>query len=168
MTGCLGVGAAIIVVIVVVVALGTHSGGSPAGSNGSGGGTTTVAKGQPMTLDNGEVVTVTADTPGVTDPNALTPPSPGQQCIKVSVSLVNGSSNEWTLPLSEMTVVDSSGQKYNADNGIGTCPSGTATISSLVAGGKATADLVFQVPSAGALNFNWSPTLSGKVFQTTL
>jgi hypothetical protein len=121
-----------------------------------------------MKLDNGETVTVTTDALGVTDPNALTPPSPGQQCIKVSVSLNNGSSNEWTLPLSEMTVVDASGQKYNADNGIGTCPSGTASISSLVAGGNATADIVFQVPSTGAINFNWSPTLSGKVYQTPL
>jgi hypothetical protein len=60
------------------------------------------------------------------------------------------------------------GQKYDADNGIGTCPSGSSSISSLVAGGKATADLVFQVPSTGGLVFNWTPTLSGQVFQTTL
>ncbi len=145
------------------------SGGTAAGSSASSGsGVTTVAQGQPMKESSGEQVTVTAFAAGVTDPNALETLKAGQQCVKVSVSVNNGSTNEWILPLSEMSVVDASGQKYDADNGIGTCPSGSSEISSLVAGGKAVADLVYQVPSSGGLLFNWTPTLSGQVFQTTL
>lgn len=142
------------------------SGGAPAGSSSTA--VATVTKGQPMTASSGESVTVTTYTPGVTDPNAISTSAPGQQCVKVSVSIKNGSTSEWTLPMSETSIVDASGQKYTSDNGIGTCPSGTSMISSLVAGGSATADLVFQVPSTGALDFNWTPTLSGQVFQTPL
>jgi hypothetical protein len=142
------------------------SGGAPAGASASG--VATVAKGQPMIYSSGEQVTVTAYAAGVTDPNALETAAPGQQCVKVSVAIKNGSTSEWSLPLSEMTIVDASGQKYNADNGIGTCPSGTASISSLVAGGSGTADLVFQVPTSGKLDFNWTPVLATQVFQVPL
>ena len=144
------------------------SGGTPAGQSASASGTVTVAVGSPMKASSGEQVTVNTFAAGVPNPGGFETLPAGQQCVKVSVSIKNGSSNEWLLPLSEMTVVDSNGQKYDADNGLGTCPNGTSTISSLVAGGNATADLVYKVPSSGALNFNWSPALAGTVYQTTL
>ncbi len=144
------------------------SGGAPAGSSSTPGGTVTVATGQPMKDSNGESVTVTATITKALDPSGFETVTPGQKCVGVTVNVVNGSSAEWLLPLSEISVVDAAGQKYTADNGLGTCLS-SSTIDSLVAGGHALGSVFFEAPSAGALDVNWTPSdLSGQVFQTPL
>lgn len=144
------------------------TGGTPAGSTSTPGGTITVASGQPMKDSNGESVTVTATLTTVLDPSGFETVMPGQKCVGVTVNVVNGSSTEWLLPLSEISIVDASGQKYTSDNGIGTCLS-SSTVDSLVAGGHASGSVYFEAPSAGALDVNWTPSdLSGQVFQTPL
>jgi Domain of unknown function (DUF4352) len=144
------------------------SGGSPAGSNSTPGGTISVASGKPMKDSNGESVTVAATLTKAVDPSGFETVTPGQKCVGVTVNIVNGSSQEWLLPLSEISIVDASGQKYTSDNGLGTCLS-SSTIDSLVAGGHASGSVYFEAPSSGALDVNWTPSdLSGQVFQTPL
>jgi hypothetical protein len=144
------------------------SGGAPAGSSSTPGGTITVASGKTMKDSNGESVTATATLAKALDPSALLTATPGQKCVGVTVSVANGSSSEWLEPLLELSVVDATGQKYTALNGIGTCLTSTS-IDSLVAGGHASGSVYFEVPSAGALDVNWTPEdLSGQVFQTPL
>jgi hypothetical protein len=130
-----------------------------------------VASGKPMKDSNGLSVTVTATITKAVDPSGLTSGftvTPGQKCIGVTVAVVNGSSAEWLSPLGEIAIVDATGQRYNTGHSIGIClPS--STIDSLVAGGHASGNLYFEVPSAGALDVNWTPSdLSGQAFQTPL
>ena len=144
------------------------SGGAPAGSSSTPGGTVTVATGQPMKDSNGESVTVTATITKALDPSGFETVTPGQKCVGVTVTALNGSSSEWIFPLSEISIVDANGQKYTSDNGAGTCLTST-TVDTLVAGGHASGNVYFEVPSAGALDVNWTPSdLSGQVFQTPL
>jgi Domain of unknown function (DUF4352) len=142
------------------------TGGAPAGTTSTPGGTITVAKGQPMTDSNGESVTVTATRTNAVDPAGYTKPPAGEECVGVTVTVKNGSTTEWLLPLYEISIVDAAGQKYTADGGLGTCLS-SDSIDSLVAGGHGTGSVYFEVPSTGALDVNWTPAdLSGQVFQT--
>jgi hypothetical protein len=144
------------------------SGGAPAGSTSTPGGTITVASGQRMKDTNGESVTVTATITKALDPSGFETVTPGQKCVGVTVAVVNGASSEWIFPLSEISIVDANGQKYTSDNGLVTCLS-SSTIDTLVAGGHASGNVYFEVPSAGALDVNWTPSdLSGQVFQTPL
>jgi Domain of unknown function (DUF4352) len=144
------------------------TGGAPAGSTSTPGGTITVASGKPMKDSNGLSVTVTATIAKALDPAGFETVAPGKRCVGVTVAVVDGSSQEWLLPLSEISIVDATGQKYTTDNGVGTCLS-SSTIDSLVAGGHASGSVYFEVPSAGALDVNWTPSdLSGQVFQTPL
>jgi hypothetical protein len=144
------------------------TGGTPAGSTSTPGGTITVASGQPMTDSNGLSVTVTATITKALDPSGFSTVAPGKKCVGITVAIKNGSSSEWLFPLSELSIVDARGQKYTSENGLGTCLTGS-TIDSLVAGGHASGSVYFEVPSAGAVDVNWSPSdLSGQVFQTPL
>jgi Domain of unknown function (DUF4352) len=144
------------------------SGGAPAGSSSTPGGTVTVASGKPMKDSNGLSVTVTATITKALDPAGFITPAPGKKCVGITVNIVNGSSSEWLEPLLELSIVDAAGQKYTSLNGLGTCLN-SSTIDSLVAGGHASGSTYFEVPSAGALDVNWTPSdLSGQVFQTPL
>ena len=144
------------------------TGGAPAGPSSTPGGTITVASGKPMKDSNGESVTVTSTLIKALDPSGFETVMPGQKCVGVTVAVVNGSSQEWIFPLSEISIVDANGQKYTSDNGLATCLS-SSTIDTLVAGGHASGNVYFEVPSAGALDVNWTPSdLSGQVFKTPL
>lgn len=141
------------------------SGGSPAGSSPQSG-TISIKAGQPMSYQ-GRGVEVADSAPAPVDASALESPPAGQECLKVDVKLINDASQEWLIPLSEMTLVDANGQKYQSDNGLATCAT-SDNIDSLVTGGHAGAAMYFLVPSSGHLDFNWTPTLSGVVFQSPL
>lgn len=139
------------------------SGGSVAGSSSTGSGVHNVAQGRPMN-DGGDTVTVTG-TQVVQPMDGLTVDA-GKECLKVTVNLANASGNEWNLPLSDLTAVDSSGQSYTDDF---TCGSDSTSINSLVSGGHATGAVTYQVPASGALNLvlNTDLGISG-VYQTPL
>jgi hypothetical protein len=127
-----------------------------------------VASGKPMKDSNGLSVTVTATITKAVDPSGIESVTPGQKCVGITVNVVNGSSQEWLFPLGEIRIVDATGQAYNIGHSIGICLS-SSTIDSLVAGGHASGSLYFEVPSAGALDVNWTPSdLSGQAFQTPL
>ncbi|HXC75514.1 MAG TPA: DUF4352 domain-containing protein [Candidatus Acidoferrum sp.] len=145
------------------------SGGTPAGSIPTPGGTITVAVGRPMTDTNGESMTVAAFKASPVDPNGFETLPPGRQCVAITVTIKNGSSSEWIFPLSEVSVVDSTGQKCDAlDVNSGACHS-SDSIDSLVAGGHGTGTVYYAVPKAGALDVNWTPSdFSGQVFQTAV
>jgi len=145
------------------------TGGAPAGSSSTPGGTITVAKGHAMTDSNGESVTVTGFSTKGVDPSGFLPLPAGKECLGISVTVKNGSSTEWTLPLSEVSVVDASGQKYDGLSSDNAACLNSTSIDSLVAGGSGAGTVYLAVPSAGALDVNWSPSdLSGQVFQTPL
>ena len=112
------------------------------------------AVGQTMTNGAHQTVTVTAFAQNVT-PSEFSTPSPGDQCISVQVTIVNGDSSPWDLPLYELTVVDASGQSYDSYSSFD-CQT-SSSIDSLVPGGHATATLYFEVPSAGRLILQWTP-----------
>jgi hypothetical protein len=142
---------------------GPNTGGSAAGGGNSG--TKTVAVGQPMASSDGRTATVTAFKRAYTGADQLQAPAAGKECVQVSWSLVNGSKTEWQLPTFELSVVDANGQKYSADFTCGT----SDNIQSLVAGGKGTANEVYQVVAGGALNAVWVPNqFETAVFQTPL
>jgi hypothetical protein len=108
-----------------------------------------------MTNGAHQKVTVTAFAQGVA-PSEYSTPSPGDQCVSVEVALFNGDSSPWELPLYELTVVDASGQSYDSYSSLD-CPS-SASIDSLVPGGRAAGALYFEVPLAGRLLLQWTPS----------
>jgi hypothetical protein len=160
----------------------SNTGGTPAGG-GSAASSTPAAFGTPaasstparagpvaigvlMKATSGDSVTTTAFTPNYSSADQFSTPSAGQQCIQVTVAVNNGSQSEWLLPLSELSVVDASGQKY--DSFAIDCGSGDS-IDALVAGGHATAKLVFEVPANTPLNLTWVPNqFLSEVYQTKL
>jgi len=156
----------------VLAACGTTStsgGSSPAGgsSESSSGGTVRVSKGQEMKASNGESVTVSGFVPNY--PNGYSTLAAGDQCIKVRLSLNNGSSGDWGYPQNEFTVVDAGGKSHRAGASGTACP-GSAGPVDLAAGHRDdTMVLTFEVPSSGALTLNWSPLmLRGETYQTPL
>jgi hypothetical protein len=164
------VGLVLAVPLVMADTCGSGTGGAPAGgqpANPSSGSTAqkVVAIGTEMKASSGEAVTVTgfkANT-GATDFSA---PPAGKQCIQITFTIVNGSSKEWLDPVGELNVVDSNGQKY--DSFAIDCANGDQ-ITSLVAGGHATATEYFEVPTGLALDAVWQPNFfETTVFQTKL
>ncbi|MGC1405273.1 MAG: DUF4352 domain-containing protein [Candidatus Dormiibacterota bacterium] len=113
------------------------------------------AVGKAMTNGAHQTVTVTAFTQGVAA-SAYSTPSAGDQCVSVQVALFNGDSSPWELPLYELTAVDASGQSYDSYSSLD-CPS-SDSIDSLVPGGHAAATLYFEVPLAGRLLLQWTPS----------
>lgn len=113
------------------------------------------AIGHAMTNGAHQKVTVTAFAQGVAASEFSTP-SPGDQCVEVQVTLFNGDSSPWDLPLYELTVVDASGQSYDSYSSLD-CPSSTS-IDSLVPKGRAPAALYFEVPVSGRLLLEWTPS----------
>jgi hypothetical protein len=143
-------------------------GGNAVSSDSSGGGVSAaVALGTAMKSKDGKSVTVTKFTPNFSTGNEFETPDPGKECVQVTLALSNGSSSEWSLPLSEIGVVDSTGQKYSAFGSMN-CGSGD-NIDSIVAGGHANASLTFQVPANSPLNLTWVPnSLEDQVYQAKL
>jgi hypothetical protein len=143
------------------------SGGTPAGSSSTPGGTITVAKGHAMTDSNGESMTVTAFSTHGVDPSGFLPLPAGKRCLGISVTVKNGSSSEWLFPLLEVSVVDSSGQKYDDLSSDNAACLNSTSIDSLVAGGHGAGTVYLAVPKTGVLDVNWTPgDFSGQVFQT--
>jgi Domain of unknown function (DUF4352) len=138
------------------------TGGNPAGSgSGNNSGVVTVAQGQPMNSD-GKVVTITGVQRGFATGNQFETPNPGQECLKVNVSLANNSGNEWLLPLSDLSVVDNKGQKYTFTLNCGT----GSTIDSLVAHGKATGTVVYEVPVGSPIDLTFQDAF-GTTYQSS-
>ena len=115
-----------------------------------------IVVGQTMTNGAHQTVTVTTFSQNVA-PSEYSTPSPGDQCVEVQVSLYNGDSSPWDLPLYELNVIDANGQSYDSSSSFD-CPS-SDSIDSLVPGGRATAALYFEVPSAGKLTLQWTPSI---------
>ncbi|PZR83484.1 MAG: hypothetical protein DLM65_01715 [Candidatus Aeolococcus gillhamiae] len=140
---------------------------SPAGPSSSPptAGVTTVAKGRFMTASNGEAVRITSAAAIAPSATATSPLPAGKQCFAVNVSLKNGTQLDWSQPLTQMTVLDSSGVQSKANNGLGICPaSATGGLDGVAAGDQTTiAQMIFLVPSTGQLIFNWTPTRTGEV-----
>ncbi len=154
----------------VMAACGANSptgGTNPAAGSSASGAATTVPKGQAMKASNGDTVSVTGFLPKY--PNGNGTLAAGDQCIKVTFSLNNGSSGDWGYPQSELTVVDASGKSHPAGASGGTCP-GSAGPADLAAGHRDdTMELTFEVPSSGALTLKWSPALlQGETYETPL
>jgi hypothetical protein len=131
--------------------------------SGGGGGSTSAsathsvaAVGQPMKNDAGQSVTVVSFKRNVTVTNQFEQPSPGDECVSVSLTLLNGASTPWSIPLYEMAVVDANGQSHT--EAAVTCGGGTASISSLIPNGHANATLLFDVPKDSAITFTWTPS----------
>jgi hypothetical protein len=155
----------------------SNTGGTPAGAGAADTGSAAasgspaqaappVAIGARMHAQSGDSVTATALNLSYSSGNEFETASAGHQCIQVTVALNNGSQSEWTLPLSEVSVVDGAGQKYDSFGG--NCGSGDS-IDSLVVGGHAAAKLVFEVPANSPLNLTWVPDQFGpEVYQTKL
>lgn len=159
-TGALTAGLGTIAFILMGASSCDTSGGNAAGSSGNNGsGVKTVAQGQPMTDSNGKSVTVTSVQHGYSTGNQFEVPAAGNECVRVGVSLTNGSKDEWLLPMSDLSVVDASGQKYTEGSNCGL----STDISSLVAGGHATGFIGFEVPKGSALNFTFNSVLAGTV-----
>jgi hypothetical protein len=120
-----------------------------------------------MTNGAHQTVTVTAFAQGVAA-SELGTPNPGDQCVSVQMKLVNGDSSPWLLPLSELTVVDASGQSYDSYSSFD-CPTSTS-VDSLVHGGSASATLYFEVPLSGKLILQWTPSMlnATSVYNTEL
>lgn len=142
---------------------------SAAGSSGSSaaGGAVTVPKGQQMKASNGETVSVTGFVANY--PNGFGTLAAGDQCIKVTFSINNGSRGDWDYPQSEFTVVDASGTSHRVGASGTVCP-GSAGPLILPAGHRDdTMELTFEVPSSGALTLRWSPALlQGESYETPL
>jgi hypothetical protein len=156
------VGVGIPALLITGCAAGTNGSGAGNPSSGSSSvaspsprGTGLYAIGQTMTNGAHQTVAVTSFAQAVA-PSAYSTPSPGDQCTEVVVSLYNGSSTPWELPLYELSVVDATGQTYDSYDSFD-CPS-SGSIDSLVPGGKAAADLYFEVPLAGRLTLQWTPS----------
>jgi hypothetical protein len=131
--------------------------------SGGGGGSTSgsaahsvVAVGKPMKNDAGQSVTVASFQRNVAVTNQFEQPTAGNECVSVTLTLLNGSSTSWSLPLYEMAVVDANGQSYS--EAAVTCGGGTASISSLIPNGHANATLFYDVPKGSTLTFTWTPS----------
>lgn len=145
----------------------SNSGGSPAGSSSdsSTSSAAPVSVGQAMTAQDGKSVTVTGFMPNYKTGNEFESPAAGKECVQVTLALTNGGKDEWSLPLSEVSVVDQAGQKYELTFDCGS----SDDISGLVAGGHAAAKMVFEVPQASPLNLTWVPNqFEPAVYQTKL
>jgi len=142
---------------------GTAAGGAAAGSPAA---VKPVAVGTAMKDSSGESVTVVSFKRGFSTGNEFDVPKAGDEYVQVTYKLVNGSSSEWTLPLSELTLIDANGQKYNE----AFVSSGEDTIDSLAAGGHAdAAHDVYEVPTGTAIDVVWQPNLfETTVYQTAL
>jgi Domain of unknown function (DUF4352) len=119
-----------------------------------------------MTAKSGDAIVVTAFGAAPPTGNQYETAAAGKECVQATLAFSNGSNAEWTLPASEVGVVDSSGQKYTTSSM--NCGTGD-DISSLVAGGHATGKELFEVPTGSALNLSWVPnTFNNEVYQTKL
>ncbi|MGC1183843.1 MAG: DUF4352 domain-containing protein [Candidatus Dormiibacterota bacterium] len=112
--------------------------------------------GQTMTNGAHQTVTVTSFTPN-SPASEFSTPNPGDQCVQINVSLRNGDSSPWLDPLDELAVVDGEGQSY--DDLAFDCQGTSSEIDSLVVGGQAQAVLFFEVPAAGKLTLQWTPSI---------
>jgi hypothetical protein len=154
--GCLGVGAAILLVIIVIVVIASASkSSSTTGSSASSSPHPVAAVGQPMKNDAGQTVTVASFQRNVAVTNQFEQPTAGNECVSVNLTLVNGGSIKWTLPLFEMAIVDANGQSHS--QAIGTCGGSGTSIDSLIPTGHANATLLFEVPKGSTLAFTWTP-----------
>lgn len=140
--------------------------GSSSSSNSSASNPPPVAVGTTMKNGANQTVTVTSFKAGVSTGNEFLTPSPGDECLQVNLSLVNGDTNPWTGPLAEMAVVDANGQSHNQSFTCGT----SSSIDSLVPNGHATASLFFEAPTGSALTLRWTPNIfnPNSYYQTTL
>jgi hypothetical protein len=154
----------------------SNGGGTPAGGGGGTAATNgaaaskaasgPVAIGTVMTAKNGEAMTVATFGPAPPSGNEFQSPPAGKECVQVTLTINNGSNAEWTVPTAEVGAVDANGQKY--DTAAMDCGNGD-NISSLVAGGHATAKEIFEVPTGTALNLSWVPNqFENEVYQTKL
>jgi hypothetical protein len=110
-----------------------------------------------MKNDAGQTVTVASFQRNVAVANEFEQPTAGNECVSVSLTLVNGASTPWTLPLFEMAIVDANGQSHS--QAIGTCGGSGASIDSLVPNGHASSTLLFEVPKGTTLAFTWTPSV---------
>lgn len=119
-------------------------------------------------MEDGEHQTVTVTSYHLNYPPDTTdyePPSPGDQCVQVNLSLRNGDSIEWDEPLYEMTLVDQNGVIYQ--QAFVTCGN-TSSITGLAPGGKATATMYFEVPKTSKVALTWTPnTLNSNSYYST-
>jgi hypothetical protein len=155
--------------MILAESCGGGTGGTPPGGGNSGAAGSPsqriVAVGTPMVSSTGKTVTVTAFKRNYSSGNSFEVPAAGKECVQVTFVLVNGSKTEWTLPTFELNVLDSNGQKYDISFICGQ----SDDISSLVAGGHATVNEVYEVPAGIALDATWKPNIFlDAVFQTTL
>jgi len=143
------------------------AGGSPA-SGSSNAGTSTQTKvtvGQAMKSSEGETVTVLSFKRSFATGNQFEAPAAGNEFVQVTYALFNGSNAEWTLPLSELGLVDANGQKYSI-----AFAAPQSNVDSLIAGGKAPkVTQVYEVPKGAAVDVTWTPNMfESTVFQTPL
>jgi nitrous oxide reductase accessory protein NosL len=151
---------------------GADNGNAPAAASGSSGATAAFhapaisAVGQTMTNGAKQTVTVVSFKRGV-PPDQYMTATAGQEGLQVNLSLVNGDSSPWTLPLYEIAVVDANGQSHSVD--IGTYGT-SSSVDALVSGGKAQATMFFEVPVGSALLLTWTPSAlnPNSTFQTAL
>ncbi len=80
----------------------------------------------------------------------------------------NGSSGDWGYPQSDITIVDSSGQKHRIGTTGKPCSDSAGPVILSAGSHDDTVKLSYEVPSSGALNLNWAPALLGEVYQTPL
>ncbi len=170
--------AAVAMMVIGTAVLAACGGSSPSGSSvpaassssassGGGGGVVTVPKGQEMKASNGETVSVTGIVTNY--PNGYGNLTPGDQCIKVTLSINNGSKGDWGYPQSELTVMDASGKSHPAAGSGQTCPGSVGPLDLPAGHSDDGVRLTYEVPSSGALLLKWSPALlQGESYETPL
>lgn len=160
---------AVVMAAFVLTACADTSGNSPAAAGGSASASAApkiYAIGQAMINGAHQSVTVTSFARNYSSGNEFEQPSPGNECVQVNLSLVNGDSTSWQLPLSEMSVISSTGQSYTESFTCGT----SSNVDGLAPKGTATAMLLFEVPKGAPLNFTWTPSAlnPNSTYQTAL
>lgn len=143
---------------------GTGTGGTAAGSSPVT--AKPVAVGTAMKNSDGLSVTVLSFKRGFTTGNEFDAAKTGNELVQVTFKLMNGSKQEWTEPLLELTLIDANGQKYNE----AFVSAGEDSVASLAAGGHADAvHDVYEVPKGLAIDVVWTPNLfETTTYQTTL
>jgi|GEM_PF-6618152 len=144
-----------------------NAGGTPAGGTSSGSSAPkVVAVGQAMTSSDGLSVTVVKFTRHFHTGNSFDGPKTGNELIQVTYKLVNGSKQEWSIPLLELALIDSNGQKYQ----FSIVSAGEDNVDSLAAGGHADAvRQVYEVPLNATVDVVWVPNqFESATFQTAL